>query len=968
MCTPATTSEAGAAFDAAPGRRLGRFELVKLLGEGGMGTVWRARDPDLRRDVAIKVIKPERGDLARFEREARLAAQLAHPHIAAIYEIGREEGRPWLAMQLVEGETLRHRPPDGVRQAVDLARDAALAVQYAHDRGIIHRDLKPDNLMVAPREGKAHIYVMDFGLAREVAAPAELTASGMMVGTPAYMSPEQARGDRVDARSDVYSLGATLYELIAGRRPFTTASVLDLVMEILHEEPPSLRSVKAGVARELDTVVLKCLEKDPARRYGSMRELAEDLQRWLDGEPVIASPPSLISRVRRGVARRKVLMASIAAAVVAAALVAALAVPGWMKARADADAFRDLGVLRTELVLARQGFHNPHADPAAVVARIRQVLARVDAFIARRPLPAAWHVKAHGHIQLDELAEAEAAARESIRIAPDFAPGESLLATILVERAVLDLHGDESTIGRRTGRVTPLLEEAARRLERPVAEEAFALWGLVRTDDDEIAGVVARAMLLKYSRGDALAAMRELREAEKRLPAAEYRYWASVWAADGEKMAHIDAAIARRPHYPAALLQRANLCGRRDRKRQLEDLDAALRASPRHLYALVNRTSARIAVGDTDGAARDIALALEVAPDNVYALAGRGELHRILGRVEEAARDLERVIRLEPGFAFAHASLGWMRVNAGDLEAGLAGLDRAVELDPEYVPALHNRGVARTRARKFDGAVEDLRRAMRLDPGSATLHADLGLALEGRGDWHGAVAEFEAAVKIDPANATAHYCRGSLLLHLGEFEKAIEAFDRAVEVRGGYAEAMVNGAVARQERGRALAREGRAEDAIRMWGEGIDLCERAATAKPGLAPAYGVGAMARTLRADAFMARKRNDLAGPDYTKALDLYDAALRADPAFDGALNNKINLMMRLHWWPEVVQAATRLMELRPGDPEPILKRGEALLASGRRAEAAADLERALSAAPQGWGLRAHAQALLDRARKPE
>ena len=140
MSTPATPGAAGPAFEAAAGRRLGRFELVKLLGEDGMGSVWRGRDPDLHRDVAIKFLKPERGDLARFEREARLAAQFVHPHIAAIYEIGRDDGRPWLAMQLVEGDALRNRPPVSPRQAVELVRDAALAVQYAHDRGIVHRD------------------------------------------------------------------------------------------------------------------------------------------------------------------------------------------------------------------------------------------------------------------------------------------------------------------------------------------------------------------------------------------------------------------------------------------------------------------------------------------------------------------------------------------------------------------------------------------------------------------------------------------------------------------------------------------------------------------------------------------------------------------------------------------------------------------------------------------------------------
>jgi tetratricopeptide (TPR) repeat protein len=204
-----------------------------------------------------------------------------------------------------------------------------------------------------------------------------------------------------------------------------------------------------------------------------------------------------------------------------------------------------------------------------------------------------------------------------------------------------------------------------------------------------------------------------------------------------------------------------------------------------------------------------------------------------------------------------------------------------------------------------------------------------------------------------------------VLLHLGDFEKAIDAFDRAVQARGDYAEAMVNAAVARQERGKRLAAAGKLDDAMADWTRGIESCEQAAGRNPDLAPAYAVGAMLRTLRADGHIARRRNDLAGPDYTKALELYDAAMRADPRFDGALNNKINLMMRIGWWAEVVEASTRLMELRPGDPEPVLKRAEGLLELGRRAEAAADLEKALSTAPAAWGLRAHATKLLERAR---
>ena len=219
--------------DGPAGDRFGKFVLVEKIGEGGMGAVWRAYQTDLRRTVAVKFVKDDDPEiLARFIREAHTAAGLTHPNIVATYEAGEHEGRHYIAMEYIEGQDLKKRRVD-VPTALALMRDAANAVHYAHRNGIVHRDLKPANLML---DGEGRVRVMDFGLAKSEAAPG-LSMTGTVVGTPYYMPPEQARGMPTDARSDVYALGATLYELVAGRPPFAGKTVGEVLHSVLDEEP-----------------------------------------------------------------------------------------------------------------------------------------------------------------------------------------------------------------------------------------------------------------------------------------------------------------------------------------------------------------------------------------------------------------------------------------------------------------------------------------------------------------------------------------------------------------------------------------------------------------------------------------------------------------------------------------------------------------------------------------------------------
>ncbi len=312
---------------AEPADLLARYELGRELGRGAMGVVVEARDVELGRQVALKLLS-RAAELApdaraRFLREARAAARLAHPFIAAVYDANEA----FIAMQLVDGKNLAERPVRDPRRIATLVRDAALAVHYAHSQGVVHRDLKPANLM-ATDDDPPRVYVMDFGLAKETELDAGLSRSGSIVGTPAYMAPEQARGAAVDARSDVYGLGATLYDQLAGRPPFAGESVLELLRKVVEDEPPPLRV--AGADRDLCTIVETCLAKEPERRYASALALAGDLDRWLAGELVLARPASLAHRARRFLAQRQ---GQVVAALAAASLAVLVVAPFWLQAR-----------------------------------------------------------------------------------------------------------------------------------------------------------------------------------------------------------------------------------------------------------------------------------------------------------------------------------------------------------------------------------------------------------------------------------------------------------------------------------------------------------------------------------------------------------------------------------------------------------------------------------------------------------
>jgi serine/threonine-protein kinase len=352
------------------GMTFGDYEVLQEIARGGMGIVYRARQKSLDRIVALKMIRDrelaDTDDVRRFRTEAESAAGLDHPNIVPIYEVGEHDGQHFFSMKFIEGGSLAKLPPrlaSDQRLLAQLLIKVARAVHHAHQRGILHRDLKPANILL-DSGGEPH--VTDFGLAKRVEGGAGLTQTGAIVGTLCYMAPEQAAAEKVLTTAvDVYGLGAVFYELLTGRPPFRGANDLDTLLQVRAEEPVRPRAINPKVDRDLETICLKCLAKEPHGRYGSAEMLAEELERWLAGKPILGRPVGSVERAVKWVKRRP----AIAGLLAAVLLVAAAGFAGTYWQYLDALEEADLKEIERRNAVAQTGVATAKTEEAKKALR-----------------------------------------------------------------------------------------------------------------------------------------------------------------------------------------------------------------------------------------------------------------------------------------------------------------------------------------------------------------------------------------------------------------------------------------------------------------------------------------------------------------------------------------------------------------------------------------------------------------------
>ena len=435
-------SDAELTKDAAAFTQIAHFELIERLGMGEFGTVWKARDTILDRTVALKIPRREHLDatsIEKFMREARAAAQLRHPNIVSTHEVGRHANTIYIVIDYIRGISLADMVSDhrlSMRDAVSIVSKVSDALEHAHLNGVIHRDLKPSNILV-DEHGEPHL--MDFGLAKRKETEVTITTDGAILGTPAYMSPEQARGEasRVDGRSDIYSLGVILFQLLTGELPFR-GSMRILLHKVIHDDPPAPRSLEGRVPRDLDTICLKCLEKEPSRRYSDAGELAAELRRFQAGEPVLARRTGWLGKTMKWIRRNRavaLLLATIAATLITATAVSSYF--GWKAAqsatRADQQALAVTDTLYDSLIqavqLTRQVRQQGYGDT------VRQLLDRASNLPTTR-------------VNKDQLR------REMVLSMGDFVAYPPIVITPAVSQTTsicLNANGSELVAGQRNG-------------------------------------------------------------------------------------------------------------------------------------------------------------------------------------------------------------------------------------------------------------------------------------------------------------------------------------------------------------------------------------------------------------------------------------------------------------------------------------------------------------------------------------
>lgn len=843
----------------------GKYVLVKEIGRGGMGAVYKGYDTSLSRMVALKfllgeqsgpspsrVVGEETDEVKRFLREAQTAASISHPNICQIYEVGQDQGRHFIAMQYIEGHNLvGHKIP--ARRAAELIRTVALALDHAHEVGIVHRDIKPHNIMLDPA-GKP--FVMDFGLAKSIKGKSSLTQTGMVMGTPSYMSPEQAEGDirNINRRTDVYALGATLYELLTGRPPFDGKNPFEVMTKVVNEDPPPPGRRCKGLPHDLEVITLKAMEKDRSRRYGSAKELADDLGRFLAGEPIQARAVSVVGRLGKRVSRNKANMVPIfvAAALVLVGLVtwgviSSQSAAEFQAAKEQADArwakqeykealpfYTKAGLLRPDDVEIAKRIKSCKEEMANAEARVREEgekrtkaeeEKRLAAEKAKRDAEKATR-ESEGQRLAEEkrrkeeeekrkvaeaetakLAEAQKASREGkSKAEPSYAKGKQDL-----DDAMKDFYRKGADLVQTRARLQSAIDNFTKAIDLcPLYHEALTERGRARTlrfeydaaeadftkalaaTPDYLPAVVERGRLCAQRYIEALIDVGWITSGEV---TARFEPWRKKASADFQKAVSLGAEH-QKPAFEAFLAfaeRRLPEC--------IQRCDEALKANPSQEDVLK-------LLGDARHFTLTNAIAGHLRPDQM----------EVARQAEDA---YSKAIDLRVNFYEAILMRGHERHFIGDEESAKSDFEGALRLRPDdslacwMMGGYYNNKAEAGDASAYPTAVEWYSRGLKSKPDSFINLINRGVALGNLQKYDEAVKDLEAALKINPAHAHGWYMKGAILGRLGRSQDALAALQESVKRDPSFYSSWYNiGAI--------LANMGRRQEAIDAFQKSID--------------------------------------------------------------------------------------------------------------------------------------------------
>lgn len=688
---------------------LSRYEFQDRLGEGAVGVVSRGFDRKLSRPVAIKWLRaPDEKAKLRFQREVQSMASLAHPNVVGLFDAVEEDGLTYLVMELVEGQSLRRVLEKGhpnIREAVRLVEKIARGVGAAHAKGIIHRDLKPENVLIT-KDGDPK--VGDFGLAH-IDGATMLTRPGEPLGTPLYMAPEQVRGDleHITPRTDVYAIGIILYEFLTGRSPHRGDSIDDVYSRVLRGDlTPPLR-VAPDLPRELERIVLKCLEGEPDRRYEDASALADDLGRWLEGFPILARPPSPYYLLRKWAGRHKAWITA-AASLLALCLLSAVIIPQWRWASLAGAAEGEYAAIEKELDLERIRFYradfrltdNEFRKYEGLMARARKVMDRAGAS------GRGWYLVGRCCEVLHEKEEAVAAYDAGLTVDPEHGGCNLQKAKLIINFSMLYLSQEGAN-----ARINSRIREALVILERLNNLDGFEL-------------DIARGYAIIARGEDARPYCDRMLEKWKRRDFREEFLVVRTLLRPGEATADLTRALDIRPGYYEALAMRGLTYLRQgeekasveDWNRAIDDCTRSLEINPRFAEAYVIRSIAYYSLDEAasggERAFADANEAIRLAPRMAHAYVARALLRVGKQQWEAAERDASKALEILPTYVEALVLRGNARRGLGNIDASILDYSNAIHLDPTFAPAWLGRGIAHRDKGQREDAIADLEKCL----------------------------------------------------------------------------------------------------------------------------------------------------------------------------------------------------------------------------------------------------------------
>ena len=866
--------------------KFGRYSIVSEIGQGGMGKIYKVYDVRLDRHVALKMLISEGSEInvQRFLREAKASAQLKHPNIVPVYDVGSEEGRYFFTMDFIEGESLHALIRKGtltIRQIVEIMIKVGDAIQYAHRQGIVHRDIKPGNIMIDVHQEPK---IMDFGLAKVSKESQKLSQSGMIIGTAQYMPPEQAEGriNSIDERSDIYSLGALLYEMLTGRPPFWGNSFSQILYQVIHKDPIPPSTLKKNIPRGLENICLKAMEKRKSRRYQSAASWVDDLVRFQRGETVEAEKNIVWNKAIRKIKRNKGV--SISAGLFFAFLIfmmAGISIWGEVQKRSRMELLRKEARKSLEQARSAESLekkyekdlrrHRNQSIPDGLRREIEHSLLH--------------YLKAHSLLDRAFALESEnlEVRKELYKIEKEMGllgllGRDYILSQIFFERCKRLGSKDEAeklleSVERRrqsvqkdrSDRVNEIMEEVKKTPpDKGMLEEYI-------TEILKMSGRETTLVLLGHLRSGefwqrriAIDALGKLGDTYTTLDGKDPCEWLI------ERLKKIDV---EKNAEEAELLIWA--LGRlRDPRANRATHDARWKAGQNSaLWAKTNIPYGWIPMSDEEAG-----MGMLTAKEYFE----RGVMKFQKGDLNGAWSDFTDAVKRDSRYAQAYNARGNVHLVKGNLDEAIAEYTQAIRVDPNYSNGYANRGNARLQKEDLDGAIADYTQAISMEPKDASVYNNRGMAYQFKGEIQKAIQDYHSAIALLPNDFEAYNKLGAVHMEIGELRKAVLYYSRSIEINPYKASVYNNRAIARDRmgdwegaivdlnhsiglsprepgsyvnRGMIQASKGRLENAISDYNQAISLDP--------------TGASAYFHRGNAYEKQKNLEQALSDYTKAI---------------------------------------------------------------------------------------------------